>query len=68
MDVQETYFKDWKEREALAEAMLPLIGMLYREHGIVTTVYGRTLVHQSAIEIRSNAVTSASSRVPVTRW
>jgi len=51
MDVQETYFKDWKEREALAEAMLPLIGTLYREHGIVTTVYGRTLVHQSAIEI-----------------
>jgi len=51
MDAQETYFKDWREREAIAEAMLPLIGTLYREHGIVTSVYGKTLVHQSAIEI-----------------
>ena len=51
MDAQERYFKDWKEREALAESMLPLIGKLYREHGIVTSIYGKTLVHKSAIDI-----------------
>jgi len=51
MDAQERYFQDWKEREALAESMLPLIGKLYREHGIVTSVYGKTLVHQSVIDI-----------------
>ncbi len=47
---QEAYFKDWKEREELAEGMLPLIGRLYRR-GVVTTLYGRGLVHGSAIDI-----------------
>ncbi len=48
---QESYFKDWKNREEVAEAMLPLIGRLYRDHGVVTTVYGRSLVHKSVIDI-----------------
>ncbi|OGR32052.1 MAG: type I glyceraldehyde-3-phosphate dehydrogenase [Desulfuromonadales bacterium GWC2_61_20] len=47
---QEAYFKDWKEREELAEGMLPLVGRLYRR-GVVTTLYGRGLVHGSAIDI-----------------
>ena len=50
-DKQEMYFRDWKGREELAEAMLPLIGRLYRNHGVVTTLYGRGLVHKSAIDI-----------------
>ena len=37
------YFSDWKQREEIAEAMLPIIGRLYRNHGVVTTVYGRSL-------------------------
>lgn len=41
----------WNERQALAEAMIPLIGMLYREHGIVTSIYGRRLINQSPVEI-----------------
>lgn len=45
------YFKDWKEREAIAETMIPLVGKLYREHEVICTVFDRTLVHQSAIEI-----------------
>jgi glyceraldehyde 3-phosphate dehydrogenase len=49
--IQETYFKDWKSREELAEAMVPIIGRLYRNHGVVTTVYGRSLVNQSTIDI-----------------
>ncbi len=48
---QESYFKEWKNREEVAEAMLPLIGRLYRDHGVVTTVYGRSLVHKSVIDI-----------------
>ena len=47
----EQYFSDWKQREEIAEAMLPIIGRLYRDHGIVTTVYGRSLVHGSMVNI-----------------
>ncbi|MFA5516426.1 MAG: glyceraldehyde-3-phosphate dehydrogenase [Desulfuromonadales bacterium] len=50
-DKQEEYFRDWKRREETAEKMLPLIGRLYRNHGVVTTVYGRGLVHKSVIDI-----------------
>jgi len=48
---QERYFSDWKQREEIAEAMLPIIGRLYRDHGIVTSMYGRSLVHGSMIDI-----------------
>jgi len=48
---QESYFKDWKTREEIAETMIPVIGRLYRNHGVVTTVYGRSLVNQSTIDI-----------------
>ncbi|MCQ1950511.1 glyceraldehyde-3-phosphate dehydrogenase [Arthrobacter sp. zg-Y859] len=39
------------DREALAEAMIPLIGRLYRENSVVTSVYGRPLVNRSVIDI-----------------
>ncbi|GIX29618.1 MAG: glyceraldehyde-3-phosphate dehydrogenase [Porticoccaceae bacterium] len=45
------FFKDWKEREALAEAMIPLIGKLYRENNVSLYMYGRNLVNRSVIEI-----------------
>jgi glyceraldehyde 3-phosphate dehydrogenase len=38
-------------REELAETMIPLIGRLYRDHNVVTSVYGRSLVNQSVVEI-----------------
>ena len=47
----ETYFNDWTRREEVAESMVPLIGRLYRDYGVVTTIYGESLVHKSAIEI-----------------
>ncbi len=47
----ESYSRDWKKREEVAELMIPLIGKLYRDYGVVTMMYGRSLVHQSAIEI-----------------
>ena len=45
------YFADWKEREALAEGMIPLVGKLYRNHNVKTYIYGQNLVNQSVLEI-----------------
>ncbi|MGS2723343.1 glyceraldehyde-3-phosphate dehydrogenase [Porticoccus sp. GXU_MW_L64] len=45
------FFVDWKEREALAEAMIPLIGQLNRERNVGIYLYDRTLVNQSVIDI-----------------
>lgn len=39
----------WAKREAMAEAMIPLIGRLYRENNVVTNVYGRSLINQSVM-------------------
>jgi len=44
------YFPDWKEREALAEAMIPLIGQLYRRN-VVTYCYGRAMHNQSVTQL-----------------
>jgi len=43
-------FSDWKQREALAEAMIPLIGQLYRRN-VVVYIHGVPLFNQSVIEI-----------------
>ena len=42
---------DWIDREALAEAMIPLIGQLYRNNNVVTSIYGRGLINRSVIGI-----------------
>ena len=47
----DNYFKEWKAREAIAETMIPLIGKLYRDHEVICTVFDRSLVNQSTIEI-----------------
>jgi len=41
----------WLQGEELAEAMVPMIGQLYRERDIVLSIYGRPLVRQSATQI-----------------
>ena len=46
----EGVFADWKEREALAEAMIPLIGKLYRRN-VVIYIEGVPVFNQSVIEI-----------------
>src|SRR5690606_2306283 len=38
-------------REELAERMIALVGQLYREKNIVATVYGRSLINRSVIQI-----------------
>ncbi|MFV0278640.1 MAG: glyceraldehyde-3-phosphate dehydrogenase [Parahaliea sp.] len=45
------YFSDWKQREALAEGMIPLVGSLSREHNVKCYVYGRSLVNRSVLQI-----------------
>ncbi|MER2134656.1 MAG: glyceraldehyde-3-phosphate dehydrogenase [Arthrobacter sp.] len=47
----ETCLDAWMDREAMAEAMIPLIGRLYRENSVVTSVHGRPLVNRSVIDI-----------------
>ncbi|WP_129124806.1 glyceraldehyde-3-phosphate dehydrogenase [Geomonas oryzae] len=51
IEKQEAYLKEWQSHEELAERMLPIIGHLYRDNNVVTTVYGRSLVNSPTIEI-----------------
>ena len=44
------YFADWKQREALAEAMIPQIGDLYRRN-VKTYIYGQPLINISVLDI-----------------
>ncbi len=45
------YFKDWKEREALAEDIIPLVGRLNREHNVKCFCYDRSLVNTSVLDL-----------------
>lgn len=45
------YFADWKEREALAESMIPLVGKLYRNNNVKVYIYGQSLYNESVLEI-----------------
>ncbi|MGO1257293.1 glyceraldehyde-3-phosphate dehydrogenase [Microbacterium gubbeenense] len=47
----ETSRIEWAAREELAERMIPLIGRLYREHGVVPSILGRRLLGRSPAEI-----------------
>ncbi|WP_210396416.1 glyceraldehyde-3-phosphate dehydrogenase [Motiliproteus sediminis] len=48
---QEQVFAEWKEREAVAEAMIPVIGRLYRDREVETSVFGKIVVKRSVINI-----------------
>jgi glyceraldehyde 3-phosphate dehydrogenase len=45
------YLRRWKQREQAAEAMVPIIGRLYRERGVIVKVFGDSLVNKDRIEI-----------------
>jgi glyceraldehyde 3-phosphate dehydrogenase len=47
----EDYFADWKEREALAEAMIPQVGAMARARNVKCYIYGHSLVNQSVLDI-----------------
>lgn len=41
----------WVAREELAERLIPLIGRLYRDHGVVTSVHGHRIINLSAMGV-----------------
>ncbi|WOJ94236.1 glyceraldehyde-3-phosphate dehydrogenase [Congregibacter variabilis] len=45
------YFKDWKEREALAEDIIPLVGRLAREKNVKCFCYDKSLVNTSVLDL-----------------
>ena len=47
----EQCLRDWIERETLAESMIPMIGQLYRNNNVITSIYGRGLINRSVIAI-----------------
>ena len=47
--------KTWKLQEAMAEAIVPLAGKLYREQALVISVFGTSLVQKTPIQIISIA-------------
>ena len=50
-ELQDNCLQDWKEREALAESMIPMVGKLYREKNVVVSIYGRQVLNRSVINI-----------------
>lgn len=50
-EVADRHLQDWNERLHLAEAALPIIGRLYRESGVVTLLYGRSIIEKPPIDI-----------------
>lgn len=51
IEKQEAYLKNWINQDETAEAMLPLIGHLYRDRGVNINVYGQSLVNQTVIDV-----------------
>ncbi|MDG2050177.1 MAG: glyceraldehyde-3-phosphate dehydrogenase [Myxococcota bacterium] len=45
------YLSEWTVRARMAEEMIPMIGRLYRDRGVIITVLGHSLVGKSATEI-----------------
>ena len=45
------YFGDWKQREALAQEMIPIVGRLYSERNVGIFIYGRALHNRSVANI-----------------
>ena len=49
--VEQDLQNSWQERQEYAETMMPLIGKLYRNRAIEISVYGRSLLNASAIDV-----------------
>ena len=50
-DKSEHALQAWSQQQRCAEAMVPIIGELYREHGVIVTLFGNSLVNKSPLEI-----------------
>ena len=47
----ERILQDWAVQQRHAESMVPIIGQLYRESGVIVTLFGNSLVNKSPLEI-----------------
>jgi glyceraldehyde 3-phosphate dehydrogenase len=45
------YFADWKEREALAEDIIPIVGKLARDRNVKCFCYDKSLVNKSVLDV-----------------
>ncbi|TMW62793.1 hypothetical protein Poli38472_005411 [Pythium oligandrum] len=43
--------EQWKQQEEAADLMVPLIGRLYRQRNVITTLFGKGLVHKNSVDI-----------------
>ncbi|MFD3617910.1 glyceraldehyde-3-phosphate dehydrogenase [Streptomyces sp. NPDC058676] len=51
MTVNEDSFTNWKNREEIAESMIPIIGRLHRERDVTVLLHSRSLVNKSVVSI-----------------
>lgn len=51
MTVNEDSFTNWKNREEIAESMIPIIGRLHRERDVTILLHSRSLVNKSVVSI-----------------
>ncbi|MCG3723471.1 glyceraldehyde-3-phosphate dehydrogenase [Vibrio cincinnatiensis] len=50
----EKHLLDWQVSQTIAESMSPLIGQLYRQQGVETLLFGKTLINATTIDIIKN--------------
>lgn len=51
MSNTQTHLQNYIEEQGIAEQMIPAVGSLYRNRGVIITVFGRKLMNGSAIDI-----------------
>ncbi|MER7775063.1 glyceraldehyde-3-phosphate dehydrogenase [Streptomyces sp. NPDC096191] len=51
MTVNDDSFTNWKNREEIAESMIPMIGKLHREQDVTILLHSRSLVNKSVVSI-----------------
>ena len=49
--LREKHYEQWREFEAQAEQAVHFVGKLYRDHGIITTLYNRPLVGRTPMQL-----------------
>ncbi|MEV1067399.1 glyceraldehyde-3-phosphate dehydrogenase [Streptomyces sp. NPDC050263] len=51
MTLNDDSFTNWKNREEIAESMIPMIGKLHRERDVTILLHSRSLVNRSVVSI-----------------
>lgn len=59
---EDQLLQDYIQRLELAEQMLPIIGRLYRNKGMLMRVYGRAINNVTTVDILKHTVLRVSTR------